>query len=255
MDFTRDRASHEFVTAAPIYYDDGQLLRPGSGPQSPRLAYITYWFFYAYNDAPPVPFLWNHEGDWENMSLLFEQSPDPTHWVLKQVAYAAHGVPKAQTASCASVILATNPLQCPVPRALSHGTQRIVGFVANGDHATYSSAGSHPLHGINDATSPPGTGFSWPTWKNLLPLESQGWAGFCGAWGRVGASIPGSRALWAEDRTGPLGPGCLDDHESQRKTGRPKNWGTSKSSPADRRATPGTAIGIEASPGPTSPSL
>ena len=125
------------------------------------------------------------------------------------------------------------------------GTTRLVGYVAKGDHGTYPSAGKHhvlPL--IEDQTSPIGEGFSWPTWQMLVPLESQPWAGFCGAWGKVGKSIPGTDLFGASERTGPLGPGCLAGGQRQYKTGRPRPWGASRSSPADRAAQVGTAVGV-----------
>ena len=141
-----------------------------------------------------VKFLWNHQGDWEDMSLLFEQSTgDSRQWILRRVAYAAHGKPKVRTSSCPGSVRSAQPLNCPVPRESWRGMSRLVGFVANGDHATYSSPGPHPLHaGVGDDTSPIGSGFAWPTWQTLLSLEVQPWAGFCGAWGTVGGSLFGT---------------------------------------------------------------
>lgn len=243
MDFTKDKTSHEFLTASPVYYDDGRLRQVGSNRRRP-LAYITYWFFYAHNDAPPARLLWDHQGDWENMALLFERSADRSEWVLQQVAYAAHGTPQAHNAACPGDVLAADPLACPAPRASSQGVSRLVGFVAKGDHATYPAPGPHKvLPRVNDHTSGLGSGFAWPTWTALVPLESQPWAGFCGAWGKVGGSIPGTGWAWAKDRTGPLGPGCLNGKQQQRKSGRPNRWGTSRSSLGDRRAKPGIAVG------------
>lgn len=242
MPFTRDRSGHEFKTQAPIYYDDGELFDNDGSSTDPRRAYISYWFFYAYNDAPPAPFLFNHQGDWENMSLLFESSPDGSAWTLKAVSYSAHGTPKGVSANCSAATYAGKPLSCPVPRTTWRGESRLVGFVGNGDHATYPSPGFHQLHGpFGDKTSTLAEGFAWPTWQVLLPLESQAWAGFCGAWGSVGSPyLP-----FSEDRTGPLGPGCLDGQGRQRKSGRPQAWGLSKSSPQDRSATPGQATGTD----------
>lgn len=242
--FSKAGENREFKSSASIYYDDGRLFGGEAGRL--HLAYITYWFFYAYNDAPPVKFLWNHQGDWEDMSLLFEQSTgDSRQWILRRVAYAAHGKPKVRTSSCPGSVRSAQPLNCPVPRESWRGMSRLVGFVANGDHATYSSPGPHPLHaGVGDDTSPIGSGFAWPTWQTLLSLEVQPWAGFCGAWGTVGGSLFGTGLAWAEDRTGPLGPGCLGPGERQLKTGRPGGWGRSKSSSADKRARSGHAIGV-----------
>jgi hypothetical protein len=243
MPFAKSLSSHEFATPAPIYYDDGELFGAGGSAKSPRRAYISYWVFYAHNDAPRANFLFNHQGDWENTSLLFRQGTSDL-WTLQAVSYSAHGSPEPVDAACPAPAL-SDPLSCPVPRTVRDGQSRLVGYVADGDHATYSSPGAHPLrstHGLaTDRTSPIATGFSWPTWENLLPLESQGWAGFCGAWGNVGKPF----LPFASDKTGPLGPGCLDEQERQRKRGGPASWGVTKSSPQDRAATPGTAIGVD----------
>lgn len=242
MPFTKDAGSHEFRTRAPIYYDDGQLFTGGGSVGQPRRAYISYWFFYAYNQAPPFRLLFDHEGDWENMSLLFEKSPDSYLWTLEAVSYSAHGAPKGSDASCSATVYVSEPLSCPAPRTTWAGLPRLVGFVAKGDHATYASPGAHRVRGpVNDHTSSLGSGFSWPTWQNLQPLESQGWAGFCGAWGDVASPI----APFGKDSTGPLGPGCLDERERQQKSARPRSWGVSRSSSKDRNATPGQAIGID----------
>jgi hypothetical protein len=245
--FSKGGTDREFKTSAPIYYDDGPLFGGKGKPRQSQWAYITYWFFYAFNDAPHVHSFFNHQGDWENMSLLFERPAGSTAgpWLLKQVAYASHGTLKARPAACPSDVYATEPLKCHVPRALWHGSPRLVGFVANGDHATYSSPGGHPLLGglAEDRTSALGTGFSWPTWNALQPLQSQPWAGFCGAWGHPGPALLGLKVPLPEDGTGPLGPGCLDEREQPLKTGRPDQWGRSKSSPGDRESKPGKAIG------------
>lgn len=247
MPFKIDR-SHEIKTEATVYYDDGELVNSDGSAKRPRQAYISYWFFYAYNDAPPVHLLWNHEGDWENMSLLFQESSDHSHWKLERVAYSAHGDPREYSAACSAAVYASDPLRCATPRTVWKGEQRLVGFVAGGDHATYPSPGPHhlPFPGVKDHASSIEAGYSWPTWKTLLPLESQGWAGFCGGWGQVGNSILGFGIAWVNDRTGPLGPGCLDDHNRHRKSGRPKSWGISISSPVDREAKPGEAVGLDA---------
>jgi hypothetical protein len=243
MPFTR-ASNHEFVTQAPVYYDDGELFNENGSRKSPRRAYISYWFFYPFNDAPRARFLFNHQGDWENISLLFLRGADRI-WRLEAVSYSAHGAPKAIDATCSATPPAGDPLTCPVPRTSRAGETRLVGFVADGSHATYASPGPHKIesaHGLaTDHTSSIASGFSWPTWQNLLPLEAQGWAGFCGAWGRVGKSF----LPFPSDRTGPLGPGCLDEGERQRKRGGPRSWGVSKSSPGDRAAAPGQAIGVD----------
>ncbi len=246
MSFTKATSSHEFVTDAPIYYDDGELFSQNGSAKNPRQAYISYWFFYPFNDAPRAGFLFNHQGDWENITLLFQQGAGSSPlWTLEAVSYSAHGAPKAIAAACSIAPSGKGLLSCPVPRTQWDGKPRLVGFVADGSHATYSSPGPHPIrtaHGLaTDHTSSIASGFSWPSWEALLPLESQGWAGFCGAWGKVASPI----RPFAGDKTGPLGPGCLDERERQRKRGGPSVWGITRSSPGDRSATPGQAIGVD----------
>ena len=122
--------------------------------------------------------------------------------------------------------------------------RRLVGSVGNGDHATYSSPGDHDIAGpADDHTSSLAVGFSWLTWQALLPLEPEGWAGFCGAWGTVGSQFP--QPFFAGDRTGPLGPGCRDDEGRQLKLGRPRAWGSSRAQLVEPSAVPGQAVGVD----------
>jgi hypothetical protein len=213
---------HTYQTIAPVYYDDGALTHPAG---TPARAFITYWFFYAYNDGPrPVGL--NHQGDWENMSYLFEDSGDGVNFQLKEISYAAHGAPEPIARAAA-------------PRANWAGNNRYVGYVADGSHATYSSSGNHAIktHGLPiayDKTDAIGVGKAWPTWLGLRQLPGQGWAGYCGAWG----SIANDSRAFASDRSGPLGPGCLDSAGHQRKTGRPPAWGVSSEPAAGDFLTP-----------------
>jgi hypothetical protein len=235
MPFAKNGGEHRFETQAPVYYDDGELFNADGSPQRPRRAFISYWFFYAFNDAPGVPLLFDHEGDWENVSLLLEQRPnEPNVWALKQVSYSAHGKPTPRDAGCAADVYAARPLSCPAPRALWAGNRHLVGFVADGSHATYATDVDQPVgvaikgHGpIKDHTSSLGVGFSWPTWTGLRPLQAQGWAGFCGAWGEVAGKLPKVGYFGAGERTGPLGPGCMGDRGVPLKSGRPDGWGVS----------------------------
>lgn len=229
---------HTYQTRAPVYYDDGALSHPAGTPDR---AFISYWFFYAYNDGPrPVGL--NHQGDWENMSYLFEDSGDGVDFQLKAISFSAHGAPQP----IASVF---------APRVSWAGNRRYVGYVADGSHATYDTPGKHAIryHGVQiayDLTDRVGVGKAWPTWTGLRQLRSQGWAGYCGAWGSVALSVE----QLATDRSGPLGPGCLDAAGHQRKTGRPPGWGTSTEPNGDFLTRGPTHRGLDTLPAPSPPS-
>jgi hypothetical protein len=76
-----------------LYLDlkDTDAARRGDTAGSPTLYQydektntMTYWFFYPYNDAPG-PGNFNHEGDWERVTIQFDQNQQPT-----EVRYSAH---------------------------------------------------------------------------------------------------------------------------------------------------------------------
>jgi hypothetical protein len=142
---------------APVYYD----YRPGH--------YVTYWFFYAFNDAPTQAF--DHEGDWEQISVRLDARNRAT-----AVAFFGHGSP------------------CTLPIGEVHRRRgHPVVFSANGTHASYWTAGSF-RHGIDQT----GRGTAWRTWQHLRNVRARPWFGYGGAWGEVGAQ--------GTDTTGPLGP-------------------------------------------------
>lgn len=185
-----------YQTRAPTYYDDGPLY---SHDRFNGYAFVTYWFFYPYNDG----FLsQNHEGDWENISIRLRPLGGNA-WQPIEVFYARHGRSKDTV------------FWEQAPKLLIEGEERLRVLSARGSHASYPNPpGVHDFYDKVDEDGP-----RWFTWKRLRFLWEQGWAGYCGAWGSIGR-IP--------DTTGPLGAGCFDEEGRPVKSGRPEGWGTSR---------------------------
>lgn len=154
-------------TGAPAYYE-----------YVPR-SFVTYWFFSAFNDAPEGTNIFDHEGDWERISVRLD---DDDHAVT--VAYYAH------TGYC------TRPWS-EAGRHLGHP----LAYSARGTHATYPWLGTYPIAG-GLATDTTGRGAGWATYNRLRNARTQGWYGYGGAWGEVGEG---------SDSTGPLGPSRFKD--------------------------------------------
>ncbi len=74
----------QYETRAPTYFDDGLLYSNG---RPTGFAFVTYWFFYAYDDGLSKQ---NHEGDWENVSIKLEHAGGE-RWRPIEVFYAKHG--------------------------------------------------------------------------------------------------------------------------------------------------------------------
>jgi hypothetical protein len=172
LNFPNDQRSGQ-GTSAPVYYE-----------YSPR-HYVTYWFFYAFNDAPGPTNIFDHAGDWERISIQLDSRNRAV-----TVAYYQHSG------------------YCTIPwsQAGKHDG-RPLAYGARGTHATYPRAGSFPIaHGL--ATDTTGRGVGWATYQHLANARTQGWFGYGGAWGEVGEG---------SDSTGPLGP-------SRFKGAAPTNW-------------------------------
>ena len=230
-DYTRpfDEAKRRNILASDIYKREGFYLDPlnddlfrkgaanrSSQPDSEYVGapvyyeyvpqqYITYWFFYAYNNFDgPLVFNQKHEGDWEQVSIHLDCENKPL-----EIAYYKHG--------------GADPFPWPssagnVPNGQESvtlvGTHPIV-YSARGSHASYPTLGAHtfvvkaPLTGteipVSDHTN---SGLPWKTWRALRPVKKQGWYGYGGSWGEVGE---------AEYTTGPLGP-------SRYKSAHPSFW-------------------------------
>jgi hypothetical protein len=95
----------------------------------PDAIVLQYWFFY-YDDVysytyPPSDFIWQaHEGDWEVVNVVLSENEEPQF-----VGYSQHCL--GQTRAWTSTPLL--------------GMHPIV-HVADGSHANYFTAGTHPIH-------------------------------------------------------------------------------------------------------------
>lgn len=172
LNFPNERRAGQ-VSDAPVYYE-----------YAPR-RYITYWFFYAFNDAPKPTNAFDHEGDWERISIRLDSEERAV-----TVAYFEHSGYCTRSWS----------------RAGKHDGHPLA-YSARGTHATYPRAGTFPIaHGL--ATDTAGRGTGWATYRRLANARDQGWFGYGGAWGEVGEG---------SDSTGPLGP-------SPAKSAAPTDW-------------------------------
>jgi hypothetical protein len=179
-----NRKSRKSGTNAPVYHE------------AVNHHYITYWFFYAFNDGPTqgrADGVDDHEGDWERIVVKLNGNNRATH-----VAYYQHdGPPK---------ILKWRQ----VPKANGHPEV----FSAKGSHASYASAGAKPIYHevagrkVRIATDQASAGRKWHTKNNLVNARDQDWYGYGGAWGEVGALT---------HTTGPQGP-------SRHKRPAPEGW-------------------------------
>ncbi|MGW4644763.1 hypothetical protein ACWEN6_40090 [Sphaerisporangium sp. NPDC004334] len=149
-------------TSAPVYYE-----------YAPH-QYITYWFFYAFNDAPTE--LFDHEGDWERISVQLDGANR-----AQSVAYYQH------KGYCTRSW-----------RDAGKHEGHPLAYSARGTHATYAWAGGYGIaHDL--AADYTGRGLGWATYARIEKARGHGWFGFGGAWGEVGEG---------PDTTGPLGPGA-----------------------------------------------
>jgi hypothetical protein len=167
------RASRKSGTDAPVYFE------------AKNHHYITYWFFYAFNDGPTqgkADGVDDHEGDWERICVRL----NPNNRAIEVAYYQHDGPPKKLKWK-------------HVPKSGSHPLV----FSAKGSHASYASAGDKPIHhkvlgkNVRIATDHASYGKQWHTRNHLVNAHDQGWYGYGGAWGEVGEN---------EHTTGPQGP-------------------------------------------------
>jgi hypothetical protein len=160
-----DNSKHESLgsTSAPMYYE------------AVNGHYITYWFFYAYNEGPVPGGADNHEGDWERISVKLNRDNRAT-----DVAYFQHNGHEEKKWK-------------DVPKQGSHP----IVYSAKGSHASYASPGAHGLGPGGIVKDRTGKGQQWKTWQHMQNVRAQDWYGFGGAWGEVGNY---------KDTTGPQGP-------------------------------------------------
>jgi len=179
----------QLYTGAPVYYESGDIAKPGA-PLG-KYMYLTYWFFYAFNDGIGPQ---NHEGDWEGMSVLFGKTSSG-HYRPLALALNQHRETK----------------EIPWHSRRFAGERPLV-YSAKGTHATYDHDWPGRLGPFADTV---GGSVSWDTSVSALPLYDQPWAGYCGGWGEVGR---------LGDTTGPLGPGCIVNGRAI-KDAIPDGWG------------------------------
>lgn len=135
---------------------------------------IVYWFFYGNDDAPSGD-AGDHEGDWENITVILGRDNR-----ADRVVYFRHGKP------------------CSVAYSKKSAYRgHPVAYSADGTHASYPTGGSHDAGFITDTT---GKGKQWKTYQNLKSVSKESWYGYGGGWGEVGTDI-GSYST-----TGPQGP-------------------------------------------------
>jgi hypothetical protein len=157
---------------------------------------LAYWFHYSFSRAL-VPGrkssegTFSHEGDWENVEILFDsddETPD-------QILFYGHGAPHRIDWDA---VCKVGVVDCPSPER-GHP----IVYSALDSHATYATAGRHPVPRFEmlapDKTSAGGA--RWDSWEvpgGLRFATDQPWYGYGGAWGAASGS--GSA-------TGPLAPG------------------------------------------------
>ncbi len=164
-----------FFLQSPDRYTGGQGTKAPAYYEYHKHKYVTYWFFYNFNDAPGPSNLFDHQGDWEQITVRLDKKDHAT-----TVAYFQHGE------------------SCVVPwsKAGKHNG-RPLAYSALGTHATYPSLTSPTALAGGLASDTIGRGAAWSTAGHLLNARTQPWFGFGGAWGQVGSMA---------DSTGPLGP-------------------------------------------------
>ncbi|MEP7021594.1 MAG: Vps62-related protein [Pseudonocardiales bacterium] len=168
--YTRPRSG--VVSGEGFFLDLDNAARRGVGRTAPVFyeyqahQFVTYWFFYAFNDA--ITTVADHEGDWERVTVRLDAYNHAT-----QVAYFIHSG------------------YCTLPwSGVASVNSHPVAYSALGTHASYPTGGGHDL----DRTD---QGPSWSTWNNLLNVRDQPWYRYGGAWGEVGET---------SESTGPVGP-------------------------------------------------
>lgn len=129
---------------------------------------LQVWTFYAYNDFFASA---NHEADWEHTTISIGED-----LAVVSVYFATHD----------------NGFRVDDPSALEwSGGTHVVGYVADGSHATYATIGTQPGPPTDDHTYDGGP--IWQTWTNAVNLGDRGhvlggqdWALYGGRWGEVG---------------------------------------------------------------------
>lgn len=141
---------------------------------------LQVWYFFPYNDFVSIA---NHEADWEHVTISI-----------------------GEDLSFVSAFFATHNTGIRIDDAtkLEWVDTHVVGYVADGSHATYPSAGRHGtgVPGADDHAYENGP--VWQTWTSFVNigqvghvLNGQDWAKYGGRWGEIGN---------IDDTSGPPGP-------------------------------------------------
>jgi len=170
--------------------------RPATVGGRPGLR-LTYWMLYGMNepagsDGRAVVAL-THEGDWERAEVLLQRGGAKRSWRpfavrLRDADGSWRQIPWA------AVSRVGEPGGRPTHPEL---------FAARGSHTLYAEPGRYDRSGPGDATVVDAAATAcagcprWEMWLGQVPVDSDTWFGFGGAWGEVGA---------ASATTGPLGP-------------------------------------------------
>jgi hypothetical protein len=173
------RPGNHDLTRVPVTYESGRV---GSG------WWITYWLFYAFNSKETN----QHEGDWERISVRFDEDAQP-----KRVAYYAHN---------------GRPRTCAFDDVMSIANRHPVVFSALGSHASYPSTGDFRIGKGGKIDHADDAGARWRTWASGLRSPATSWYGFGGAWGERGSN---------STTTGPAGPGQRDSNDWESGKGKP----------------------------------
>lgn len=130
---------------------------------------LQVWYFFPYNDFIASA---NHEADWEHITLSI--ADDLT---FVSAFYATHNT----------------GLRVDDPAELAWNDTHVIGYIADGSHATYPTAGAQStgVPGADDHTYDNGP--VWSSWDNYVNLgqvghvlSDQTWAEYGGRWGEVG---------------------------------------------------------------------
>jgi hypothetical protein len=163
---------------------------------------IQYWFFYAYNGDITTGADFEHEGDWEHITVRV----DGNLKTPMSVFFASHATESEWRNRGGFKI---NSDGHPVVYSAYHS------------HATSWRVGTHPRRFLPDDYTAEG-GPKWATWDTLRligthrrPLQDLEWVKFTGHWGQIGT--PGPEWL-----SGPYGPAFqawwADDDEGNRES-------------------------------------
>ena len=158
-----------------IFYDLVTFTAEGT-----KWVVLYYWFFYIYNYFV----VFEHEGDWEHISLYFHATDFSTGALPSCVYYAAHNTGLVLDSAHESMEWFDDQGQL-TPDGTHPGV-----YVSNYGHPSYPSKSAEFRR--KKKLRP------WRSWEQpVVKIETQPWSLYDGAWGEVGEFV---------HSTGPLGP-------------------------------------------------